>query len=510
MKQLFKHSLLILALLLPTLAMAHDFEVDGIYYNIAGTNAIVTYRGQFPGHAYTGSVIIPTTVTYAGRTFSVTAIDSNTFSSCDELTSVTIPNSVTTIGYRVFSDCSSLTSITVESGNPKYDSRNNCNALIETASNTLIAGCMNTTIPNSVTTISDYAFASCSGLTSVTIPNSVTTIGDEAFNGCIWLNSVTIGNSVTTISREAFKSCSSLTSVIIPNSVTLIGSQAFYNCRGLTSVTCLAVTPPIATGYDIFYGVTSQATLYVPRGSVAAYQAADTWKKFSQIVGIFAIDIFEVEDMWYQALDESTAMVIQMPDEECYRGDVVIPETVTYQDVTFSVTTIDEGAFEDCYDLNSLVIGDAVEVIGENAFQGCTGLTSVTIGSGVTNIGAKAFNYCNALQTVTCRGMVPPVMASSNCFTNAAYSKAVLKVPRPEIETYASADYWYKFNNIQGWGYLDPGDVNGDGEVNIADVNAVIDIILGGNSSTTAADVNGDGEINIADINAVIDIILEN
>ena len=116
---------------------------------------------------------------------SVTSIGEGAFSCCSSLTSITIPNSVTRIVSDVFYKCLELTNIVVEEGNTKFDSRNNCNAIIETSSNTLITGCKNTTIPNSVTSIGVGAFAGCSGLTSVTIPNSVTSIGDGAFAGCI-------------------------------------------------------------------------------------------------------------------------------------------------------------------------------------------------------------------------------------------------------------------------------------------------------------------------------------
>ena len=168
---------------------------------------------------------------------SVTSISYMAFAACGSPTSVNIPNSVTYIGEKAFVGCDDLTNIVVEEGNGVYDSRNNCNAIIETASNTLIAGCKTTIIPNSVSTIGNSAFSSCRGLTSVTIPNSVTSIGGGAFQYCSGLTSVTIPNSVTSIGSEAFFRCSGLTSVTIGNSVTSIGMWAFSYCSGLTSIT---------------------------------------------------------------------------------------------------------------------------------------------------------------------------------------------------------------------------------------------------------------------------------
>ena len=158
---------------------------------------------------------------------SVTSIGSEAFYGCSGLTSVTIPNSVTSIGSGAFSGCSGLTSIKVEDNNAKYDSRNNCNAIIEKSSNTLIVGCKNTIIPNSVTSIGGSAFRDCSCLTSITIPNSVTSIDSYAFYGCSGLTSITIPNSVTSIDFAAFQNCNVLSSITIPNSVTSIASYAF-------------------------------------------------------------------------------------------------------------------------------------------------------------------------------------------------------------------------------------------------------------------------------------------
>ena len=166
---------------------------------------------------------------------SVTSIGYEAFYNCG-LTSITIPNSVTSIGSGAFSYCDGLESIVVDPGNTKYDSRGNCNAIIETESNTLLYGCKNSVIPNSVTSIGSYAFRSCYGLTSITIPSSVTSIGSSAFSECSGLTSVTIGNSVTSIGERAFWYCDGLKSITIPYSVTSIGDHAFFSCSGLESI----------------------------------------------------------------------------------------------------------------------------------------------------------------------------------------------------------------------------------------------------------------------------------
>ena len=354
---------------------------------------------------------------------SVKSIGDYAFYSCSGLTSVTIGNSVTSIGSYAFDNCSGLTSIIVESGNKKYDSRNNCNALIETSSNTLILGCKNTIIPNSVTGIGDDAFRDCSGLTSVTI-----------------------GNSVTSIGRDAFYNCSGLTSVTIPYSVTSIGDGAFSGCSNLTTVTVENKTP-VKIDYNTFTN-RKNATLYVPSGCKAAYMAADYWKEFREVIQPTS---GKCGDNLTWTYEEATQTLTISGNGAMYSYNSTTVPWYSYCGnikkavIGGSVTSIGNYAFSDCSSLATVTIPNSVTSIGGYAFRSCSNLSNLTIGKNVTSIGNYAFYDCPKLTSVTVE-MKAPVNISYSTFSNR--KNATLYVPSGCKAAYAAASYWNDFKEI--------------------------------------------------------------
>lgn len=218
--------------------------------------------GAFTGCSNLSSVTIPN---------SVNSIGSGAFNACHSLINVTIPNSVTNIGSSAFSSCSNLANLIIPNS-------------VTTIGHSAFASCSSLTsvvIPNTITSISINMFHGCSGLTSVEIGNKVTSIGNSAFALCSALTSIAIPHSVISIGEEAFSNCYNLPSIYIPNSVTSIGDKAFLNCHNLSSVK-VDITSPLDISYNTFSN-RAYATLYVPYGSVAAYEEANYWKDFKNI-----------------------------------------------------------------------------------------------------------------------------------------------------------------------------------------------------------------------------------
>ncbi len=369
---------------------------------------------------------------------SVTSILDSPFWGCSGLTSITIPDHVTSIWKFAFVDCSGLTEIVVSKGNPIYHSDGNC--LIETKSKTLILGCMTSIIPNdgSVTSIREYAFSGCSGLTSITIPGGVTSIENYAFNGCSGLTGVTIGSGATDIGNGAFNGCSGLTKIIvskgnpiyhsdgnclietqsktlilgcmtsiIPNdgSVTSIEMYAFYGCSGLTSITIPdSVTEIGNCAFEDCSGLES-----VTIGS-----------------GVTSIEMYAFKDC--SGLNSVT--------------------------IGNNVTTIGYGAFYNCSGLTNITIPDSVTSIGGGAFKYCSGLESVTIGSGVTSIGDGAFEGCSGLKAVYYKGTPQKwreiAINSNNYYSLANATRYYFSETEPSEEQWTEGENWWHYDDVTG------------------------------------------------------------
>ena len=310
-------------------------------------------------------------------------IDSGMVLCKDVLTEINIPNTVMTIESDALSNCTSLESIVVGANNPIYHSSGNC--LIETNSKTLILGCKNSVIPIdcSITSIGDYAFYNCTGLTSVIIPDSVTSIGRYTFKSCTGLRSITIGNSVKSIDFNAFNGCTGLTSVIIPDSVTSIGDSAFGGCSSLQEITLP------------FIG----CERYTSTDNKFQYPFGRIFGESKYLGGI------KTEQYRYHRNSPS-------PIFDTY----YIPASLKKVTVT-GCDYIQYGAFYNCTRLKSITIGNSVKSIGNSAFYNCTGLTSIIIPDSVTSIGGYAFNSCTGLKSITIGNSVKSIGDSTfaNC-----------------------------------------------------------------------------------------------
>ena len=279
-------------------ASAYSFVKDGIYYNITSSTSPYTVKVTYETtsyNTYSGTITIPSEVTYGDITYSVTSIGNNAFYDCTGLTSITIPNSVTSIGGSAFSGCTGLTSVTIPNsvtsiGEKAFSGCTNVKKLIyaegtKTALRTYLTSITSVTMPNSVTSIGSSAFNGCKGITSITLPNSVTSIGSSAFSGCS-INNIEIPKAVTSIGSYAFSGCcKNQTSLLLPGSVTSIGEKAFEGWENLESLYVFWNKPiqdvaasafPDNSGYYLI-------TLYVPTGTKKKYELVDVWKNFYDI-----------------------------------------------------------------------------------------------------------------------------------------------------------------------------------------------------------------------------------
>jgi|GEM_PF-425485 len=327
---------------------------------------------------------------------SVTTIGRYAFYNCSALTSINIGSGVTTIGSYAFLACTSLTVIDVDADNSIYASLDG--VLYDKTIATLIiypGGSSGPfTIPNSVTSIGEYAFSG-SLITSVTITDSVTSIGNYSFRYCYALTSVTIGSGVTSIGGEAFRSCTGLTSITIPDTVTTIGGAAFAY-SGLTSI---SIPGSVTFGYSAF--AYSNLTSVNIESGVSSISPST----FSHCAALVSINIPDsVTSIGYQAFTHCTALTsITIPDSVTVIGKYAFYSCSALTSVTIGngVTKIDDEMFRECISLESVSLGSSITTIGNYSFYYCTSLTSINIPDGLSSIEKYAFFRCSALTSIT-------------------------------------------------------------------------------------------------------------
>ena len=376
-----KINLLFVSTLISCFTLFANVELNGIHYELNSENNTATVVGnKVEGINYPNltEVVIPATITSEEVTYRVTAIGDMAFSDCSTLTSVELPNTLDSIGFSAFYNATSL---------------------------------VNVNIPSSVIKIGWQAFGSCKSLLSINVPDGVTSISDMTFSGC-----------------------SSLTTVELGSGIQSIAMMGFANAKAITEFTCHAAVPPTVGMMAFASAIYQSATLYVPESSIDAYKEASEWKKFSVIKAIGdttstivpTIVTVEIDGIFYTLDSEKNTAAVAKDTINDYQSiiNLVIPETVTYNNVNYTVNTIKDGAF-----------------------IGCPNLTTIELPKTLETIGMAAFLNSPEIKKVTCHAVVPPTftMPFIDAFLDEVCSVATLIVPAGSEEAYKNATFWKDF-----------------------------------------------------------------
>lgn len=389
-------------------------------------------------------IVIPDAVTFIGdnafslcsnlrnikitSSSSLTTIGRSAFSYCESLDSIFIPKSVTSIGKNTFSNCKKLSSMKVEAGNTVYDSRNDCNAIIQTQGNLLAFGCKETNIPNNIVTIGENAFYgsrfgesgnvvlpdalitiegsafyNCA-LKIVKLPNTVQSIGDNAFSLCSDLESISLSPSLLSIGRSAF-SYTKLKGIIIPKSVLTIGKNAFSNCEDLSSI--------LVEEGNVFYSSPDNCNAVLQGDKLIVGCSGTTIPQSATSIG---------EGAFY-----GSGLL----------GDIVIPS---------SVKTIEEQGFYNCGKLTSITINEGLTTIGRYAFSLCSNLKKIQLPSSLKSIDRYVFHYCDNVKEIS--SLITKPFTIDNSVFDGLYETAKLCVPTGTKSSYQQTSGW-NFSTIE-------------------------------------------------------------
>ena len=358
----------------------------------------------------------------------ITEIKNEAFAFCESLKSIEIPNTVSRLGQKIFYACNALSAIVVSEANVTYDSRDNCNAIIERDNNNLIVGCNGTIIPQSVTSIGSYAFYGCEELLNVILNENITTLGANAFNECKNLKEIIIPNSVASVGSYCFSNCSALNSVLIEDGVASIGDHAFYNCVALTEITLPKTVMEV--GNYVFRGCSELSNVIIEDRTTPLSLGSNG----------------------------SASLFANCPLDSVYIGGKITYNTSSskgyspfYRNTSLRTVVIadredliHDNEFYGCTNLQNVTIGNGVSRIGNYAFSGCSRLDGFSFGSNMESIGTEAFSDCSNLTTITSHAIIPPT-CSAQALDDINKWGCVLRVPSGYAAPYQNAEQWKEF-----------------------------------------------------------------
>ena len=407
-----------------------------------------------------GNITIPETVYNNGKTYTVTSIGELAFDGCHTITGVVIPKTIKLIGRQGFFNCTALKTVTFQ---------NASQSALETIGAAAFHYNMeltSVTLPQSVKTIRANAFLGCNKLTSVTLPNGLTSLGESVFQGCSSLRSISIQTKIEILEREVFASCISLTSITIPSNIKSIGFQAFSYCTGLTTVTIPStVTERLfsSNGSPIygnwFEGCTGLTSATIQNNFIASGE-------FYGCTNLKTVNIGS--NMTF--ISDSLVYYSPKPFKDCPIETLTIGSNIAADITNYPAAKST---------LKTLTLNEGVTALPENAFKDCTAMETLTLPSTLKNIGNSAFSGCKWLGDVIAK-MAKPVAIDASVFSGVPqHGYCDLHVPQGTQGRYQAMEVWKEFYVIDeeaGPGVI-RGDVNADGNVDIADVVSVLNIM---------------------------------
>lgn len=536
-------------------ASAYDFMVDSLSYNVIAEGEVeVTHNDSA---RVSGDVVIPATIVHDGMTYHVTrigddafrgcsitsidipegviTIDDWAFNGCSRLEYIEFPNTLVSLGKWVFYNCRSIKNLNIPRNlteiaytalpgltglvyytcspfNPKYKA---VDGIIYNKDMTMLvaypqaAPATSFDIPSTVTTLYDYCLHNCDNLTEVTIPETVTYFGMNIFSGSDNIESIDVPDGVTKMGVTVFGQCPKLSHVHLPASLDSIKNSCFYGCNSLTEVVIPANVRYI--GNNAFAYCENLKTLKFEEGSCLEGFGEFVFRESQSLESL---------DMPNTVTTIGSGMFYVCPSLKSIhlsRNLTILPNASFYQchlltemDIPGTVTHIGNGAIYKCTSLKRLKIGDKDAPAGTTdiehyALGSSNDLERLELGANIDSLTYGSLEDLNNVKLAICWATTPP-----RCNENAmgiAFTRTILYVPKASVDAYREARMWKKFVTILP--IEEVGDINGDNNINIGDVTALINILLGGETDRTYfCDVNLDGNVSISDVTALINILL--